>query len=285
VPTANADAGLLSNDNWKAVLGKLMFGLEDTDGSWGPSFRSLISYFVRRERKGGMEQPAMNSGQQRLADQQVNISFLLGLDWEASREWQRVRDRERSLEQLKKSMNEGAFGAIVGTASHLKSELIVAQDRANRLKTALSSFRVVEQYYELEREATRLTGQLSRLADEKVVDRRYIAELEAVTVHETPPAPDDLDALFREAGIVLPGLVKARFDEAAAFHESIVRNRRAYLESEIVAARRRIVDRDAEKDKLDHRRSDLMGVLKSAGANGFAVFDPEFYNEIEIFMD
>jgi uncharacterized protein YydD (DUF2326 family) len=263
-PTAKGN--FLSNDNWKTVLGKLMFGLDDFEGPWGPSFRSLLSYFVRRDREGGMEQPMMNSRQQRLADQQVNISFLLGLDWSAPREWQRVRDREKSLEQLKKSMKEGAFGAVIGTASQLKSELIVAQDRAKRLRIAVSSFKVVEQYHELEREASRLTGRLAELADENVLDKRYIAELEAATVEEIPPAPSDLDALFREAGVVLPDLVKRRYDEAAAFHESIVKNRRAYLESELDAARRRIAARDEEKTKLDTRRAELMNVLKSSGA-------------------
>lgn len=264
--TAKGDASLLSNDNWKTVLGKLMFGLDEFEGTWGPSFRSLLSYFVRRDREGAMEQPMMNSRQQRLADQQVNISFLVGLDWAVPREWQRVRDREKSLEQLKKSMKEGAFGAVVGTASHLKSELIVAQDRAKRLKAAVSSFKVVEQYHALEREASRLTGRLAELADENVLDNRYIAELEAATVEETPPAPSDLDALFREAGIILPDLVKRRFDEATAFHESIVKNRRSYLESEVSAARRRIAARDEEKAKLDTRRAEVMSVLKSSGA-------------------
>ena len=265
-PMSKGDVKLLSNENWKTVLGKLMFGVDDFEGSWGPSFRSLLSYFVRRDREGGMAQPTMNWRQQRPAEQQVNISFLLGLDWVVPREWQGVREREKNLEQLKKGMSDGALGTVVGTASQLKSELIVAQDKAKRLKVALSSFKVTDQYHEMEREASRLTGQLARLTDENVLDKRYIAELEAATVEEAPPAPTDLDALFREAGIVLPDLVKRRFNEAKAFHESIVKNRRAYLESEVSAARRRIAERDEDKSKLDARRSELMSILKSSGA-------------------
>ena len=266
LPAAEGDIGLISNENWKAVLGKMMFGIGDFEGAWGPSFRSLLSYFVRRDREGGMEQPMMNAQQQRLVDQQVNISFLVGLDWPVPREWQRVREREKSLKQLKKSMSDGAFGEVIGKASQLKSELIVARDRVKRLEAAISSFEVMEQYHELEHEASRLTGRLAELADENVLDKRYIAELEAVTVEETPPAPSDLEALFREAGVVLPDLVKRRFDEATVFHESIVKNRRSYLESEVRAARRRIAARDEEKTKLDARRAELMSVLESAGA-------------------
>lgn len=265
-PIRKGDLHTISNDNWKSILGTLMFGVQDDEESWGPSFRSLISYFVRRDREGGMEQPMMNSRQQRLTDQQVNISFLLGLDWSIPREWQRVRDREKSLEQIKKGMNEGAFGAVIGSASQLRSDLIVAQDRAKRLTAAVSSFKVLEQYHELEREASRLTGRLAELSDANVLDRRYLSELQTSTVEESPPAPTDLEALFREAGVVLPTLVKRRFTEATAFHESVVKNRRAYLESEITLTQHRISSREREAADVDGRRAQVMRVLSSSGA-------------------
>lgn len=265
-PTMKEGTAFLTNDNWGAVLGKLMFNLGEFEGSWGPSFRSLISYFVRREREGGMAQPVLQCRQQKLVDQQVNISFLLGLDWSVPRGWQAVREREKSLEQLKKGMGEGAFGAVIGKAASLKSELIVAQDRVRRLKSGVASFQVVEQYHALEREATNLTQRLAGLADDNILDRRYLADLEAASVDEIPPAPTDLDALYQEAGILLPDLVKKRFSEVTIFHESVVRNRRAYLRSEIEAATMRIAQRDEEKKQVDARRSEVMGILRSSGA-------------------
>jgi uncharacterized protein YydD (DUF2326 family) len=265
-PTVKGTCTFLSNDNWKAVLAKLMFGLDSVDEAWSPSFRSLISYFVRRDREGGMADPMANGRKQQLVDQQVNISFLIGLDWSVPRQWQQVRDRERSLEQIKKGMKEGVLGAVIGTAASLKSDLIIAQDRARRLKAAVASFKVVEQFHDLEREASNLTGRLAELSDENLLDRRYLSELEQATVEEVPPAPDDLQRMYKEAGVLLPSLVKKRFDDVTVFHESVVRNRRAYLKAEIDAAKQRIASRDAEKEQLDARRSEVMTVLKSAGA-------------------
>ncbi len=265
-PAEKNEISTISNDNWKIVLGNMMFGLDDVEGAWGPSFRSMFSYFVRRDRAGGMVEPMKSSTKQHLADQQVNVSFLIGLDWAIPREWQGVRDREKTLEELKKGMRQGALGSVVGTAAQLKSELIVADDRARRFEHAVSSFKVIEQYDELEREASQLTRRLAELADENLLDRRYVAELEASTVEEVPPAASDLEALFREAGAVLPDLVRRRFEQATAFHESVVRNRRLYLDSELKAARQRIQDREQEQRKCDGRRSELMNLLKSAGA-------------------
>lgn len=265
-PTVKSGESYLSNDNWRVVLAKLMFGLDDVEEAWSPRFRSLISYFIRRDREGGMANPMANAGKQQLVDQQVNVSFLIGLDWSVPRQWQQVRDREKSLAQIKKGMREGAFGAVIGSAASLKSELIVAQDRAKKLKSAVSSFRVVEQYHDLEREASNLTKRLAELSDENLLDRRYLAELEQTTVEEIPPAPDDLERVYEEAGVLLPSLVKKRFDDVNVFHESVVRNRRAYLKAEMEAAKERIAGRDAEKEQLDARRSEVMNILKSAGA-------------------
>lgn len=265
-PTTKDDESVLSNDNWRVVLAKAMFGLDDFEESWSPKFRSLISYFVRRDREGGMADPMVQSRKQQLADQQVNISFLVGLDWSVPRQWQNVRDREKTLEQIKKGMKQGAFGAVVGSAASLKSELIVAQDRIKKLKAALASFKVLDQYHDLEREGSSLTARLAELADDNVLDRRYLAELEQTTVEEIPPAPDDLQRLYKEAGVLLPDLVKKRFEDVSRFHESVVRNRRAYLKAEMEAAKQRIAGRDAEKAKLDARRSEVMTILKSAGA-------------------
>jgi uncharacterized protein YydD (DUF2326 family) len=226
----------------------------------------LIGYFVRRDRKGGMQEPMMQFGQQRTAEQQVNVSFLVGLDWTVPQQWQRVREREKTLEQLRKGMSDGAFGAVIGSAATLRSELIIAQDRVKRLRGSVASFKVVEQYHDLEREASTLTARLAELADENVLDRRYIGELERTTVEEVAPGADDLGRLYKEAGVVLPEAVKRRFDDVKVFHESVVKNRRSYLHSELEAAKRRIVDRDDDKKKLDDRRAEVMSVLKSAGA-------------------
>lgn len=256
----------LSNDDWKVVLGSLMFGLDEREAAWAPSFRSLISYFVRKERSGGFHHPMQQGSKQQLADQQVSISYLLGLDWTIAQAWQRIREREKSLTQLRKSMKEGSFGQVIDKASTLKTQLVLAQDRVAQLKQRVGSFKVVEEYHELEREASELTRKLGALADENTLDRRYIAELEQAAVNEAPPAPGDLQQVYKEAGVLLPTLVQKRFDDVKTFHESVVRNRQSYLRSEVEATRQRIAARDDEQRRHDIRRAQIMGVLQSAGA-------------------
>jgi len=265
-PKSGDDGNTISNDNWRRVLGTLMLGLDDWEDSWTPTFRSAFAYFARRERSGGFQGPMQQSIKQHLADQQINISYLLGLDWSVPHAWQKLRVREKSLKELKKSLKDGSFGQVIQKASVLKTKLVLAQDKVARLKQQVASFEVLEEYHELEEEASQLTRGLGKLADENTLDRRYIADLERTTIEEIPPEPADLIHLYREVGIVLPALVRKRFEEVRAFHESVVKNRWSYLRSELVAAKKRIEDRDAAQQRLDSRRAQVMGILHSAGA-------------------
>jgi len=258
----------LSNEDWKTVLASAIYKLSENSGQepWRPTFRSLFAYFARRERAGGFHSPVRHSSQQQIGDQQIALSFLMGLDWSIPQQWQQVRERERSLRELKRAVGEGALGPVIESVATLRTRLAVAEEGTRRLKSSLASFRVLEQYHDLEAEASHLTRELGRLADENVLDRRYLAELEAATSDETPPAPDDLEQLYEEVGVALPGTVRTRFEDVKRFHESVIRNRRAYLSSEVEATRERIDERNVRKERLDTRRSEVMSMLQSHGA-------------------
>lgn len=270
-PKRKAGRLVMSNTDWRLALGAAVFRLpaEDDGGAEAPdhpTFRSLMAYFARRERKGGFASAVKQHSLQQLSDQQMALSYLFGLDWTVAREWEQVRMRENELAQIKKAYVAGAFGDVLESAASLRTQLAVADERRRVLRNSVSTFRVLEQYESLEKEASQLTADLAVITDENAMDRLYLEELEEAVKDEAPPQPADLERLYREAGVVLPGAVKKRFDDVQAFHESVVRNRRSYLLSEVSAARQRIGDRDGRKAELDRRRADVMSVLQSHGA-------------------
>ncbi|NVJ09581.1 DUF2326 domain-containing protein [Myxococcus sp. AM001] len=257
----------LSNDAWKALLGAAMFGLPPPDaGRAAPSFRELMAYFARRQTDGGFTAPAKSSAVQQTGSQQTAVTYLLGLDWSIPQEWQRIREQEASLKELKKASGEGPLSPILGSAATLRTQLAVAEERARRLRGEIASFRVHAQYHELEKEASRLTRELNGLADDNALDRQRAEELRAAVVAEAPPTPPDLERLYAEAGVHLSGAVLRRFEELQAFHDSVVRNRSSYLKSELEALEQRVEVRDRKKGALDQRRAEVMEILHSHGA-------------------
>jgi uncharacterized protein YydD (DUF2326 family) len=258
----------LRNSEWGEFLGEKMFGLHQLPDANGraPTFRSLFAYFVRRQLSGAFTTPEKQANMQQLGDYQVALLFLLGLDWRIASDWQKVRDREKTLAELKKAASVGTFGSIVGRAADLRTELAVAEDRLTSLKSQVLAFRVLPQYAEREAEADQLTRTINDLSNGNVIDTATIADLEAAMRSEEPPPVTDLQSVYAEAGVALPDLPIKRYDEVRSFHESIIRNRRDYLAAELEAAVQRVAAREREMRLLDERRAAVMMLLQSHGA-------------------
>jgi len=258
----------ISAKKWRNRLGKDMFGLSDGSDEEGrtPTFRSLFAYFVRRQLSAAFITPEKQAAMQTPADYQMALMYLMGLDWHIARDWQGVRDREKNLDELKKAAKSGAFGSIIGSAAELRTQLTVSEDRLKKRREGVRQFRVHPQYRELELEADELTRILGELANDNTIDLAVIRDLEAALASEIPPELTNLESVYEEAGIALPGLVKKRYKDVRLFHESVIRNRKDYLRGESEAAMSRIETRNQEKVRLDERRAEIMRMLKSHGA-------------------
>jgi uncharacterized protein YydD (DUF2326 family) len=260
----------LSREEWCAVLGERYFGLPGNDNEdprpFSPTFRSLFSYFVRRENDGGFRRPEAHSTNQQTWDQQVGIAFLLGLDWTIPQAWEEVRKREKNLTELRRAAAGGAFGSIISSSAQLRTQLVIAETASRRLQETLEQFEVLPEYRELEHEASELTRSINDLANRNTLDEQLVQDLQLSLESEQPPDVSALSRSYEEAGIALPGTVVRRFEEVRDFHESIIRNRRDYLASELDAASDRLTTRRRRMAELDRRRGEIMRMLQSRGA-------------------
>ena len=264
----SSDSHTLSNSEWTTFLGEEMFKLHqllDTGGH-KPTFRSLFSYFARRQLSDAFISPEKQAIKQQTSDYQIALLFLLGLDWQVASDWQKVRDEEKGLRELKKAAKGDTLGNIVGKVADLRTKLAVEEGRLIELKSQIAGFRVLPKYAELEQEADQLTRDIKKLANENIIDTAATTDLESAMRAETPPPLSDLENIYAEAGVSLPGIAIKRYDEVRSFHESIIRNRQDYLEEELHAAKQRIIQRQQKQSQLDERRSVVMKLLQSHGA-------------------
>ena len=258
-----------SNENCRHTLGYYWFGLNappKPNEKYFPTFRSLFSYFVRRQGSNAFQTPTQTASMQQTWDQQVAMSYLLDLDWRISSEIQSLRDKEKMVKALGRAARTGDLGPHFERAADLRTRLAVASRRAGRLRAELQAFQVVPEYQLLEIEANELTGRINALGEENFIDGRLVSELHSSLEEETAPDNTDLVALYKEAGIVLPEMLNRRFEEVAVFHRTIIANRRSHLTEEITSAEQRIEAREKEKSELDIRRGQIMDILQSGGA-------------------
>lgn len=113
----------ISAKDWKNRLGKDMFGLSDVSDEDGrtPTFRSLFAYFVRRQLSVAFTTPEKQAAMQTPGDYQMALMYLMGIDWQIARDWQDVRNREKNLDELKKTAKSGTFGSIINSAAELRT--------------------------------------------------------------------------------------------------------------------------------------------------------------------
>lgn len=254
---------------WNDLLGRLLFGLggEDSAPTFTPSFRSLIGYFIRRGAHA-FSQPFEHFPKQQEWDKQVNTALLLQLDWHHPHRWQLLREKKKLINQLKAFAKSGIDPHSIGLdhIGDLEAARVNLEEKAREGAAELASFKVHPQYRDLEIQASRITSDLHRLNNENVADREMLAFYETALHDETPAPSRDIDRLYSEAGIVLPGHVTQRLEDVHAFHVRLIRNRREFLQDALARLSSQIARRDGEIRTLTDQRADLMRLLQTHGA-------------------
>jgi uncharacterized protein YydD (DUF2326 family) len=164
------------------------------------------------------------------------------------------------------AIKAGELGTIFGTAAEIRPELVRTEERIVQLKIRIDNFRVLESYRELAAEVAQLKNKMSEITGELALVNETISYLENTIKDEKPPAYAAVDSLYRAAGIELPDVVLRRFDEVRSFQESVVSNRRRYLEEEIAEARASRRSFETELSEADQRKAELLTTLDGKGA-------------------
>ena len=262
----------VSNINWRIFLGYAMFGLPADvnstvfDESYTPTFRSMFSYFARRRNSGGFISPERQAEKQQRWDWQVNLSYLLGLDWQIPFEFNKIRAREKTLEELKKAVKGGALGQIVGTVAELRPQVTIADAKAEKLRGEITNFEVFESYKSLSKRAAQTKTEMQNLTRQSISFNENLEHLEEALKSEKPPQRSDIQQLYAAAGIELPGVALRRFDEVSSFYDSVITNRRTHLEHEIAGIRTQIEANEVSIARLDKERSEILRNLEGKGA-------------------
>ena len=268
----DTERSYLSNENWKAFLGNVLFHLPlDLSNSafaesYTPTFRAMISYFARRQEAGAFISPERQAEKQSAWDWQENLSYLFGLDWQIPFEFQKVKQREKSLEELKKAAKGGAFGEVIGTVAELRSEVTVAERKAATRRTQLENFRVLDSYSDLAGRAAKAKNEMQALARETVSLRETLGHLEQALEDEAPPDHGALEKVYEAAGIQLPGVTLKRLTEVQDFYQSVIENRKVHLSQEIEDVKSRISNNETKASALDEKRQGILKTLESHGA-------------------
>ncbi|WP_444663030.1 ABC-three component system protein [Cellulomonas sp. CW35] len=258
------DSAPLHADEWREVLAQAAFGLppdvaRPTPGQlWGQFARTYFgsptkSYPTDTDWETG-----------------VKLGYLFGLSPEILVKAGEITALERQRNAVKAAVREGAIAHLSLDEAGLRTELVEARRRRDRVERSLSEFRVDDQYADHQNLADLLTRRIQALNDETLALQRRTGDIERALEAEVAlphtGSLERLEALYAEVGLVLPGSVRRRFEEVHEFHSSVVSNRRTFLERELQEVVERKGRAEAERRRLDSQRAEVMRVLRDSVA-------------------
>ncbi|MBB5143115.1 DUF2326 domain-containing protein [Desulfovibrio intestinalis] len=260
----DADSGELfyKNDDWKKLLGLCLFNLHDgLRSKYKPSFRSLISYFIRRG-VDAYSHPFTHFRNQKTFDFQINNAYLLGLNWEHASEAQEIRDKSSALKALSSAVKAG----IVSSQGELEAERVRLEKTILEENKAIETFKVLPQYKELQDRANLLTTKIHHSSNNLLVLRRKLTRYEESIATETPPEGDSVEKLYAEAGMFFSESIKKTLGEAKTFHASVIENRKKFLQTELAEIKNKIIKIENDINSSTDERAKLMRLLQTHGA-------------------
>ncbi|NTW99596.1 MAG: DUF2326 domain-containing protein, partial [Geobacteraceae bacterium] len=262
----------MKSTEWAQLLGTVAFGLppDEKPQPFSPRFRSLFPFFARSGREA-FASPFRHHRHTTKGEEQISNSFLLGIGWDYARQWQVLREKENLLKVYKKASEAGVAQLVPGSLGELEAERVRLEQATQRTEGNLKAFKVHPEYERIEEQASTLTRQIHDLANQNVTDGRLLEHFRRSVSEEFGSADNEradktLEDAYKEAGVVLPGLVKKRLDDVKQFHNALVRGRREFLSSEVNRLQRDITNRKRLIVGLDGQRASFMEVLETHGA-------------------
>lgn len=268
-PDTDEESGkrIFKADRWRILLGWALFDLPRSVDQlpYKPSYRSLVSYLVRRG-PDAYTSPFRHFRQQNPWDIQLHTAYLLGMNWEYAARWQGLKDKEERIKAFEKAIKTGAMDGAIGTVGELETQRIQLEQQVAAAVQALTTFKVHPQYESIQESANRLTTEIHDLTNQNVIGRRRLTRYKESIQEENPPATTSLERLYEESGLIFPDAVRRTLDEARDFHRQIVSNRSDFLETEIKRIRKVINERETKIKNLIEQRAEVLQVLQTHGA-------------------
>lgn len=255
----------LSVEDWREFLGKILFGLHpDSSRTYQPTFRSLISYFIRLG-KDSYTIPFEQHRKQLEWDKQVNNAFLLELAWEDASDLQEKRDEKADLEQRTRLLASQLQGNPRRLLGQLEANRVQLQQKLFQEEKALDSFQVHLRYRDINILVDRLTEEIHSLINANVADTQ-VADLYRSADDEAELDIEQLASLYEEAGVIFPQVVQRRLEDVQEFHRQVVKNRKNFLAAEIERLERQVANRTREIETKSTNRAFNMEILRTHGA-------------------
>ena len=259
------------------------FGLtsQETNEKYAPKFTALLSYFVRKARNGGFENPTLNASKQSGWDSQVCLSYLLGFDWRLPQQLQIKKDDKKDADTLYNMIKGGYFTDGELDLNKMQARFDFLDREVEQKRKEVTSSKVVDGYRQHEVTANDLTARIRDFNEANLEDLDLIEGIEQALTEVGDAQVADVESLYQQVGVFFSGQVRHRFEQVAAFHKKVAQNRETHLKREKQNAQKRLATRKTEIIGLQNVLSEKLDLLRSGMAIERLTFLQSDLNRLE----
>jgi uncharacterized protein YydD (DUF2326 family) len=284
---------------YKNEMQSLFFGITKSKDNYLPSFRELISYYIRRNIEGYQNAFEFFKKQLPQSRQSCNAYFL-DLNLEFASRFQKLKEETKEIDLYRKAVVSGVIDKFTLDLGKLETEVINRKTDAENMQKQIESFRVHPQYNEITNEANSLTEQIHQATDTLVIRQQFLLRYEQSLNEEntlemsnnisisgrTGRSVDEIQRIYEEAGIVFGDKVKIQLDEVINFHKTLLSNRREYLQEEMEKLRNEISYLHKEIERLTELRAKSLQILQSHGAlEEYTMLQARYSKLVQLYED
>ncbi|PXV59400.1 uncharacterized protein YydD (DUF2326 family) [Dysgonomonas alginatilytica] len=257
-------------DVLKKHLGQLIFNQDDYSGKFFPKwYRSLINFYlkIQKFKKDQFNDPIKYMKDVNEVETNIYQLYLLGLNNTLSYKNFDVRSHlnklKPAIKQIEKLLEEKydlpSLAETNKNINKLKYEI-------KKLENAIDSFKLKDEYEDVENEANKLTQTIKdkwfqNFADKKKVD----AYEESYTIPESISVTK-INNIYTELSQEFASTVKQVLKEAIDFRKKLSQNRKRFLEKEIAELKENIKEREKEIFEIEKKRAKLFRFLSAQEA-------------------
>jgi uncharacterized protein YydD (DUF2326 family) len=208
-------------------LGNLCFNIPDDFPFL--SFRSLLPFFVRPKKDSYVNYDEPNKVGTKYQIILYN-SFLLGLDvflvkkkYEIKKEQDRIKDLEKNFKK-DTLLRDFFYGNKDVTLT-----IVELEERIRELDQKLTSFKVAEDYYEVQIEADRVESTLFEISNKVILLQNNIDSIDEGLKIEHTMSKNVIENIYKEASVHFSESLMKTLNELESFYEKLITNRKKKL--------------------------------------------------------
>jgi uncharacterized protein YydD (DUF2326 family) len=226
------------------------------------SYRKGCGYFMRKQEdfRDVFQLNRFSKGKDR--DWKPYVAHFLGFNSELVA---RKYDLDEEVEKLRARYEEiqGSVNLKVGDYDRLKGQIEIKEDEVGTKQIRLDEFDFREKEVGMASElAEQVEERIGELNTEIYNLRFDLDQAETGAQTDLPFNIEEVNTVFREAGLFFPDQLKRDYEELVAFNRRIIEERQQHLKARAAELRQRLATTEGEHSELSAKRQQYLAVLK-----------------------